>query len=115
MLRNGLEPWHLLVVALVVILVFGSKRLPDTARALGKSLRILRSETRAMKGEGAGCRPRAPRTTPPLGRGPGRVAARTVQAAPGDAASARPVPESGPAASGSTAGGSAASGSVASG
>ncbi|KPC91642.1 Sec-independent protein translocase subunit TatA [Streptomyces albus] len=53
MLRNGLEPWHLLVVALVVVLVFGSKRLPDTARALGKSLRILKSETRAMKQEGA--------------------------------------------------------------
>ncbi|MFH8345081.1 Sec-independent protein translocase subunit TatA [Streptomyces sp. NPDC018045] len=55
MLRNGLEPWHLLVVALVVILLFGSKKLPDTARALGKSLRILKSETKAMKGDaGAG-------------------------------------------------------------
>ncbi|MGW7555528.1 Sec-independent protein translocase subunit TatA [Streptomyces rimosus] len=59
MLRNGLEPWHLLIVALVVILLFGSKKLPDTARALGKSLRILKSETKAMKdeapeGEGTG-------------------------------------------------------------
>ncbi|UNS95535.1 Sec-independent protein translocase subunit TatA [Streptomyces tubbatahanensis] len=53
-LRNGLEPWHLLVVALVALLVFGSKRLPDTARSLGKSLRILKSETRAMKQEDAG-------------------------------------------------------------
>ncbi|MFG3258868.1 Sec-independent protein translocase subunit TatA [Streptomyces sp. NPDC048172] len=52
-LRNGLAPWHLLVVALVVVLVFGSKRLPDTARSLGKSLRILKSETRAMKKESA--------------------------------------------------------------
>ncbi|MFD7663201.1 Sec-independent protein translocase subunit TatA [Streptomyces sp. NPDC059788] len=51
MLRNGLEPWHLLIVALVVILLFGSKKLPDTARALGKSLRILKSETKAMKDE----------------------------------------------------------------
>ncbi|MFI7499668.1 Sec-independent protein translocase subunit TatA [Streptomyces sp. NPDC049687] len=53
MLRNGLEPWHLLVVALVVIVVFGSKKLPDTARALGKSMRILKSEAKAMKAEGA--------------------------------------------------------------
>jgi sec-independent protein translocase protein TatA len=53
MLRNGLEPWHLLVVAIVVILMFGSKKLPDTARALGKSIRILKSETRAMKDESA--------------------------------------------------------------
>ena len=49
MLRNGLEPWHLIVVLVVVVLLFGSKRLPDTARALGKSLRILKSETKALK------------------------------------------------------------------
>ncbi|MEU9921688.1 Sec-independent protein translocase subunit TatA [Streptomyces griseoluteus] len=51
MLRNGLEPWHLLVVAIVFILLFGSKKLPDTARSLGRSLRILKSEAKAMKDE----------------------------------------------------------------
>ncbi|MFJ5530828.1 Sec-independent protein translocase subunit TatA [Streptomyces sp. NPDC093261] len=53
MLRNGLEPWHLLIVAIVVIVLFGSKKLPDTARALGKSMRILKSEAKAMKDENA--------------------------------------------------------------
>ncbi|KPI13234.1 MULTISPECIES: Sec-independent protein translocase subunit TatA [Streptomyces] len=52
MLRNGLEPWHLLIVAIVIIVLFGSKKLPDTARALGKSMRILKSETSAMKHDG---------------------------------------------------------------
>ncbi|NED84556.1 Sec-independent protein translocase subunit TatA [Streptomyces sp. SID11233] len=51
MLRNGLEPWHLLIIALVVVLLFGAKKLPDTARALGKSMRILKSEAKAMKEE----------------------------------------------------------------
>ncbi|MFI0976409.1 Sec-independent protein translocase subunit TatA [Streptomyces sp. NPDC021093] len=51
MLRNALEPWHLLVLAGAFILIFGSKKLPDTARALGKSLRILKSETKALKEE----------------------------------------------------------------
>ncbi|RVU28747.1 Sec-independent protein translocase subunit TatA [Streptomyces antnestii] len=51
MFRNGLEPWHLLIVAIVVIVLFGSKKLPDTARALGKSMRILKSETKAMKAD----------------------------------------------------------------
>jgi sec-independent protein translocase protein TatA len=51
-LRNGLEPWHLLVVAIVFIVMFGSKKLPDTARALGRSMRILKSEAQAMKAEG---------------------------------------------------------------
>ncbi|MFF4316768.1 Sec-independent protein translocase subunit TatA [Streptomyces sp. 900105755] len=49
MLRNGLEPWHLLIVAIVFIVLFGSRKLPDTARALGKSMRILKSEAKAMK------------------------------------------------------------------
>ncbi|MEU6121360.1 Sec-independent protein translocase subunit TatA [Streptomyces sp. NPDC047123] len=53
MIRNALEPWHLLIVAIVVIALFGSKRLPDAARSVGKSLRILKSETRALKEEGA--------------------------------------------------------------
>ncbi|MHB9757557.1 Sec-independent protein translocase subunit TatA [Streptomyces sp. BYX5S] len=49
MFRNALEPWHLLVLGVVIILLFGSKKLPDTARSVGKSLRILKSEARAMK------------------------------------------------------------------
>ncbi|MFF3448598.1 Sec-independent protein translocase subunit TatA [Streptomyces sp. NPDC002667] len=49
MLRNGLEPWHLLIVAIVIIVMFGSKKLPEAARGLGKSMRILKSEAKAMK------------------------------------------------------------------
>ncbi|MFF9527467.1 Sec-independent protein translocase subunit TatA [Streptomyces achromogenes] len=55
MFRNAIEPWHLLVVAIVFLVLFGYRKLPDTARALGKSVRILKSEARAMKGgDGAG-------------------------------------------------------------
>ncbi|MFJ8595354.1 Sec-independent protein translocase subunit TatA [Streptomyces sp. NPDC093598] len=71
MLRNGLEPWHLLIVAIVVIVLFGSKKLPDTARSLGRSMRILKSEARALKEEnGPGAapgehpRPATPADTP---------------------------------------------------
>ncbi|MFI9269569.1 Sec-independent protein translocase subunit TatA [Kitasatospora sp. NPDC052896] len=51
MFRNGLEPWHLLVVLAVLILLFGSKKLPEMARGLGKSMRILKAETKAMREE----------------------------------------------------------------
>ncbi|WEH40515.1 Sec-independent protein translocase subunit TatA [Streptomyces sp. AM 2-1-1] len=51
MLRNGLEPWHLLILAVVFIALFGSKKLPEAARALGKSARILKSEAQAMKND----------------------------------------------------------------
>nr|WP_202447747.1 Sec-independent protein translocase subunit TatA [Streptomyces sp. SID5468] len=44
-------PTHLLIVVLIAIVLFGAKRLPDTARALGKSLRILKAETKAMRDE----------------------------------------------------------------
>ncbi|WP_443035345.1 Sec-independent protein translocase subunit TatA [Streptomyces sp. BE20] len=33
----------------VVILLFGSKKLPEMARGLGKSMRILKAETKAMR------------------------------------------------------------------
>ncbi|MFB8167051.1 Sec-independent protein translocase subunit TatA [Kitasatospora purpeofusca] len=48
MLRNALEPWHLLVVVAAVVLLFGYKRLPEVARGLGRSMRILKAETRAL-------------------------------------------------------------------
>ncbi|RLU99263.1 twin-arginine translocase TatA/TatE family subunit [Streptomyces griseocarneus] len=64
MLRNALEPWHILVVVLVVVVLFGSKKLPDTARALGKSMRILKSEAKAMKDEGGSTTEAAPVTPP---------------------------------------------------
>jgi sec-independent protein translocase protein TatA len=72
-LRNGLEPWHLLIVAVVLILLFGSKKLPDTARALGKSLRILKSETKAMREDSGDP---APAAAPPV------TAAHTTTDAP---------------------------------
>lgn len=65
MLRNGLEPWHLIVVAIVVIVLFGSKKLPDAARGLGKSMRILKSEAKAMKSDDPGATASsAPTATP---------------------------------------------------
>ena len=45
---NSLKPWHLLVLAVVFIVLFGSKRLPDSARSLGRSLRIFKSEVQEM-------------------------------------------------------------------
>ncbi|MFG2997287.1 Sec-independent protein translocase subunit TatA [Streptomyces sp. NPDC048340] len=51
MIRNALEPWHLVVLLVVCLVVFGSKKLPDMARSLGKSARILKAESRAMRSE----------------------------------------------------------------
>jgi sec-independent protein translocase protein TatA len=45
---NGLQWWHILIVVLVALVLFGGKRLPDAARGLGRSLRILKAEVGAM-------------------------------------------------------------------
>lgn len=41
-------PWQLLIVALLILLLFGARRLPELARGLGSSLRIFKAETREM-------------------------------------------------------------------
>lgn len=38
-----------LLVALAAILLFGAKRLPDSARSLGRSMRILKAETKGLR------------------------------------------------------------------
>ena len=48
MFRNGLEPWHIAIMVVVLVLLFGSKKLPEMARGLGKSMRILKAETKAL-------------------------------------------------------------------
>ncbi|WP_392757319.1 Sec-independent protein translocase subunit TatA [Streptomyces sp. LN590] len=76
---------EIILILLVVVLLFGAKRLPDMARSFGQSLRILKSETKAMQKDDAdqppttppqptslrpraGTRPRRrPRQTPPTG------------------------------------------------
>jgi len=45
--------WELVLVLLVVLVVFGSKRLPDSARSLGRSLRIFKAETKGLRGDDA--------------------------------------------------------------
>ncbi|NEA63150.1 MULTISPECIES: Sec-independent protein translocase subunit TatA [unclassified Streptomyces] len=79
---------EIILILVVIILLFGAKKLPDMARSLGKSARILKSEAKAMKSEGQDPAPAAPPHTDE----PAPVQ-RTIQAAPGDVTSARPVTE----------------------
>ena len=43
---GDLQPWHIIVLLVVVFLLFGAKRMPDMARSVGQSLRIFKSEMR---------------------------------------------------------------------
>ncbi len=47
--RGLFEGWHLVVLILLIVIVFGWKRLPDAARSLGRSMRIFKSEVDEMR------------------------------------------------------------------
>jgi len=51
---GALQPWHWIILLLVVVILFGSKRLPDAARSLGKSMRIFKSEVKELQSEQKG-------------------------------------------------------------
>jgi sec-independent protein translocase protein TatA len=40
---------EILIIALVIVLLFGAKKLPDAARGLGRSLRIFKAETKGLR------------------------------------------------------------------
>ncbi|QCQ91081.1 Sec-independent protein translocase subunit TatA [Rhodococcus sp. SGAir0479] len=51
-MTGGFSLWHWAIVALVVVILFGSKKLPEAARGLGRSLRIFKSEVKEMQNDG---------------------------------------------------------------
>jgi sec-independent protein translocase protein TatA len=42
------SPWKVLIIAALLIVFFGARKLPDAARSLGKSMRILKSEVSGL-------------------------------------------------------------------
>jgi sec-independent protein translocase protein TatA len=47
MFRNLGAP-EIIIILVVLVLLFGAKRLPDAARSLGRSMRIFKSEVKEM-------------------------------------------------------------------
>ena len=41
--------WELVLVVLVIMVLFGAKRLPEASRSLGRSLRIFKAETKGLR------------------------------------------------------------------
>ena len=61
MLRN-ISAWHVVIVLLVVVLLFGAKRLPDLAKSVGQSMKIFKNEVKDLNKDDA---PVADATYPP--------------------------------------------------
>ncbi len=84
--RKARRP-EIILILVVIILLFGAKKLPDMARSLGKSARILKRRGQGDEERASPTIPLPP--IPPTPSGRGRSA--TIQAAPGGGASSRPV------------------------
>jgi sec-independent protein translocase protein TatA len=70
---GALRPWHVIVLVVVLILLFGAKRLPDAARGLGRSLRILKAETRGLAEDDVNAKAEAQAARQPLDNQPSQA------------------------------------------
>ena len=51
MFGRGIQAPEIILILLVIVLLFGAKKLPDLARGVGRSLRIFKAETKGMTEE----------------------------------------------------------------
>jgi len=42
------SPWKVLIIAALILVLFGAKKMPEAARSLGKSMRILKTEVSSL-------------------------------------------------------------------
>jgi sec-independent protein translocase protein TatA len=82
------KPWLILVIVLLFIVMFGSRKLPGAARSLGQSMRILKKEMSGLHedqddAQAAPAAPAAPAAAP----------AQLQATAPAPAPAAAPVPD----------------------
>ena len=104
MWRDLLQPSHLIIVAVLLVILFGWKKLPDAARSVGRSMRIFKSEVSEMKNDGKDARPSAaasdtvpgdvvpPQTTQPTQPAPAPQPPTAAQAPPQPAPAYQPTP-----------------------
>ena len=60
----NLRPIEILLIVLLVLLLFGARRLPDLARSIGKSLKIFKSEVKDLRDDDHPAPTESTETTP---------------------------------------------------
>ena len=58
------SPWKILIVAVIIIVLFGSRKLPAAARSLGQSMRILKTEVQGLHEDDDQAAPATAQSTP---------------------------------------------------
>lgn len=88
MWRDLAQPSHLIIIAVLLVILFGWKKLPDAARSVGRSMRIFKSEVSEMKNDGKDAKP-SPAATDTV---PGDVVPPQQQAPQRDQAAPQTAP-----------------------
>ena len=82
MLKGAFEGWHIVLILAVVVVLFGSRKLPDAARSVGQSLRIFKSEMKAAVKDGEVEQPAQPQAAAPQQAVEGKVVTTPVDSVP---------------------------------
>jgi sec-independent protein translocase protein TatA len=45
---DALAPWHIVILLIVFMVLFGAKRLPGAAKSLGEAMKIFKHETKGL-------------------------------------------------------------------
>jgi sec-independent protein translocase protein TatA len=64
---------EILILLIVVLVLFGAKRLPGAARSLGQSLRIFKAETKGLRSDDEAAATPAPQAALPTTGTPGSM------------------------------------------
>jgi sec-independent protein translocase protein TatA len=80
---GAMKPMHWIVLLVIVLLLFGAKRLPDLAKSVGQSLKIFKKEIKELNDDDTPATP----ATPPAATPPA-----ATPAAPVDTSHAQPHP-----------------------
>lgn len=94
MLGNAVKPVHILILVIVIVLLFGAKRLPDLARSVGQSLKIFKAEVKDLTDDKDKDVPVAAPTVAPPATAP--VTPTVVTPAPDPVVDSEPVHPSDP-------------------
>ena len=81
-------PWHIAIVLVIALLIFGPKRLPDMGHSLGKSISGFRQGLKDTKEEFAGVMKETPEVSEPVET---NVAGSSAPAAPAATVIAEPA------------------------
>jgi sec-independent protein translocase protein TatA len=87
-----LQPWHLIVILVIVLIVFGPGKLPDLGQSLGRGIREFKSSVKGEEDEAAKVEAAKATTEPPATAAqPSATTAEAPKTPAGTAAGAGPT------------------------